>query len=146
MVTSSREQTCSERIREYYDSRMETIALNLRGEAAIDIDDLTDTELNDLVNMAGSDRGDIDLLERVNENAQLNLDDMPLSIENIRFLKITMGWGGPGDWFEANIDADGSIGRIVYHFNDWGDHAEINVSDDETARAFCERFTESEEG
>lgn len=125
------EPTCEQRIGDYYKGRMATIGALVRlsqerasnQDMAVLQDDYADPD------------GLIDAQERIWE--------MPLSVEVIRTVKILLGTGGPGDWFEATIDSDGDITRIEYHFNDWFDHAEINVTDDEDARAFCEQFIES---
>jgi hypothetical protein len=121
--------TCEQRIRPYYASRMETIGALVR----LSEERASYADMANLEEYADPD-GMIDAQERIWE--------MPLSVEIVRTVKILLGTGGPGDWFEAQVDADGAIGRIEYHFNDWFDHAAINVSDDDDARAFCEQFTE----
>lgn len=139
------ELTCEQRIAEYYKGRMETIGALVNVQSVTDNDNLTDAMLGQLdidIPKTEDEREDIDLGE-LQERAQERIWEMPLSVEVIRVVKILLGTGGPGDWFEATVDDDGSITRIEYHFNDWFDHADINVSDDDDARAFCEQFTES---
>ena len=112
------EPTCADRIRKHYEGRMEDIATNLK------------------INQESTD-------DHERDEAYDALMEMPLCVELVRVVKITLGTGGPGDWFEATVDEDGDIGRIEYHFNDWFDHAAINVTDDDNARVFCEQFVES---
>lgn len=135
------EGTCEQRIGEHYKSRMETIGALVKGERATDLEELTDEELQEIENLVEVDRGELDI-ERINERAMTTIEEMPLSVEVIRSVKILLGWGGPGDWFECRVGEDNAIERIDYHFNDWFDHAEQDVSDDEDAAAFCQRFVD----
>ena len=126
------EPTCEQRIEEYYKGRMATIGALVR----------LSEERASYMDMANLDEyADPDGLI----DAECIIDEMPLSVEVIRTIKVLLGTGGPGDWFECRLEGDegSTITRIDYHFNDWSDHAERNVTDDETARAFCERFVES---
>lgn len=113
------EATCEQRIGEYYAGRK--------------------ADINELLHKLS----DPDVSDNERDQASDELYQMPLAVEVVRVVKITIGTGGPGDWFEATVDDDGAIGRIEYHFNDWFDHAAINVSDDDDARLFCEQFTEA---
>ena len=138
---ATKEQTCAERIRDYYGRRMETIRALVKAQLTDDLDDLTDEELAEVVNERAPDREEWNA-DKINERASEHMDEMPLCVEVKRVVIITLGTGGPGDWFECQIDEDGALGDIAYHFNDWFDHAEINVTSDDAARAFCERFCE----
>ena len=130
MNATEKESSCEERIAGYYASRMETIGALVR----LSEERASYADMANLEEYADPD-GMIDAQERIWE--------LPLAVEVIRTVKITLGTGGPGDWFEAQIDAEGNIGRIEYHFNDWFDHAQISVSNDDDARGFCEQFAES---
>ena len=136
------EPTCEQRIREYYKGRMETIGALIKAQSIDEVDELSEDELVLVENEMGTIAPDTSM-EELSEKVQERIWEMPLSVEVIRTVKILLGTGGPGDWFEATVDDDGSIGRIEYHFNDWFDHASISVTDDADARAFCEQFTES---
>ena len=53
-----------------------------------------------------------------------------LSVDRIISYKIHLSTGGPGDWFVVEIDEDG-IRDIEYHFHDWFDHAQVDVTGDD---------------
>jgi hypothetical protein len=63
------------------------------------------------------------------EEAYERLWEWPLSVEVRRYVRIQLSTGGPGDWLDAEIDEDGEVIRVDYHFNDWFDHAERPVND-----------------
>lgn len=42
-----------------------------------------------------------------------------------------MSTGGPADYLEVHVDSDNEITSIVYHFADWFDHAEQELSGEE---------------
>lgn len=73
----------------------------------------------------------------LSEAAMERIYEYPLSIQTLRVHRIDLSTGGPGDWFEVFVD-DGEITRIVYHFNDWFDHAERTLDGPEFDAA--ERF------
>lgn len=52
----------------------------------------------------------------------------PLSLETKRVLKVLFSWGGPSDWLEAELDGY-EVVSLTYHFADWFDHAERDVSE-----------------
>lgn len=68
-----------------------------------------------------------------------------LSIESYRTVRIDLSTGGPGDWFEVQLDSDNEPRRIEYHFNDWFDHAARTLDGDEydAAWAFLEPYCEA---
>jgi hypothetical protein len=76
--------------------------------------------------------------EEVYEQAQERIYEYPLAVTTLRVHRIELSTGGPGDWLEALVDEDGDITRIVYHFNDWFDHAEktLEGAEYDTAEAF----------
>jgi hypothetical protein len=59
------------------------------------------------------------------EDARTRIDELPLSVEIRRVIRVTFGTGGPEDYLEAEIDRDGDIiGPVRYVFRDWWDRAE----------------------
>lgn len=68
------------------------------------------------------------------------IDEYPLCIEKRISLKIQLSTGGPGDWLEAIYDGPDLV-HAEYHFNDWFDHAEMDVEEEETIR-FIQYFAE----
>lgn len=57
----------------------------------------------------------------------------PLSIEVRPVVKVLLSWGGPSDWLEIELDSarTHSVDRVTYHYADWFDHAEREVSEHE---------------
>jgi hypothetical protein len=76
------------------------------------------------------------------DGATERLNEMPLSVEVIRHVKILLGTGGPADWLDAELDSDGDISTLTYHFADWFDHAQTYVEKDSPLWAFAESFVE----
>lgn len=105
----TRQATCAERIQEHLDSRIEYIDKKLRWMDAWN-------EANNYLRA---------------EAAETTLQEMPLSAEVIRQIRIDLSTGGPADYFVYDIDNDGYITGIEYHFADWFDHAETSLSSDE---------------
>ena len=55
----------------------------------------------------------------------------PLGMAVRRVVSVQLIWGGPADWLEIeleNADTD-DIRRVTYHFADWFDHAERDVTE-----------------
>jgi hypothetical protein len=67
--------------------------------------------------------------------------DQRLSVEVIRHVKILLGTGGPADWLDAELDEDGEISTLAYHFADWGTHSSVYVEKDSPLWRFVESFT-----
>lgn len=83
------------------------------------------------------------------ENAYEEMLEMPLAVERKIVYEVLLSTGGPGDWFECHLHDTGNpnipeydIVRIVYHFQDWFDHAEVELYDNdfEVAKQFCSNF------
>lgn len=54
--------------------------------------------------------GDFNAPEEVREQAQEELDLLPLSVDRKVLVTITLGYGGPSDWIDAVCSTDG--GRL----------------------------------
>jgi hypothetical protein len=55
----------------------------------------------------------------------------PLSIQANTVLTVMFSWGGPSDWLEVILgDGHGAdrVERIAYHYAEWFDHAERDIS------------------
>ena len=115
--------TAAERIDGYMQSRADSIA-----------------ELFSIADGEGTRTFDGDELDE--EQAGEYLDELPLSVEILRHVKITLGTGGPADWLDAELDAGGDIRTLYYHFADWFDHASTPVDKDSPLWRFAERFAE----
>lgn len=76
------------------------------------------------------------------ETADERLMEMPLSVDVVRHVKILLGTGGPADWLDAQLDSEGDITTLTYHFADWGDHAQTYVEKDSPLWRFAESFGE----
>lgn len=134
MTTETRQATCEERIDDQRDRFLSDADVLTR--AAYD-DDLTLTDLRTLKR-----DHQLDIRADITDQATETLYAYPLSVETMRVVKVTLSTGGPGSWLEAQLDDDGQIVRIEYHFNDWFDHASrtLDGSDFDTAEAFIRNF------
>lgn len=102
---SDRELTCVQRIRQELADREATYADIWR---ALDNPNATNDDL---------DAADAELI--------------PLGLEVRPVVSVQLSWGGPADWLEIELENDNGhdIRRVTYHFADWFDHAEREVSE-----------------
>ena len=58
---------------------------------------------------------------------------IPLGIEVRLVVSVQLSWGGPSDWLEIELEnsSEHDIRRVIYHFADWFDHAECELSERE---------------
>lgn len=124
---SDRQPTCADRIQQHYDSRERHIHMLLSAalaEAVTDVPDNVRTELESL---------GVDLTndETLSESSRTRLDELPLAISIRHTLRVDLSTGGPGDWFEVDIEPVNhgwqTCGNVVYHFADWFDHAAMET-------------------
>ena len=108
------------------------------------IDEQLRDRLNDLASIFSRiDKSDGDGYEDAIEE----LDNIPLSIEPVRQVRIVLSTGGPHDEFLCTLDPDGRVARVEYIFQDWFDGArrtlsDVTYEDRQTGERFCEYFTE----
>jgi hypothetical protein len=58
-----------------------------------------------------------------------SLYDFGLSVEVTRVIRHHLSTGGPADWIEGHLTADGGVlVRVTYHLADWFDHASEQVN------------------
>lgn len=67
-----------------------------------------------------------ELLTTAEESDYERLRDYPLDYSQRTVHVIELRLDGPADWLEV-FEGDDEIERIVYHFEDWFDHAERTV-------------------
>lgn len=126
----TRDKTCEERIDEALFDREEYLEMAFK---VIDGDYLDDEDENDK-----------EILEYIEQN-DLNEDsinELPLGVEKNTIIKIELSTGGPADYIEAFVDNDGSVYKVMYHYQDWFDGAEKRVSQDSPMFRFAEYFAE----
>jgi hypothetical protein len=72
-------------------------------------------------------------IDEIRDAAMQRADEYPLGASRMIVHRVELSTGGPGDWLEVFCDADEphEINRVVYHFNDWFDHAERTLSGEE---------------
>jgi hypothetical protein len=75
--------------------------------------------------------------EEESENGYIDLDAYPLSFEEYSVIKVLLSWGGPGDWLEIYLN-NANIIKVEYHFNDWFDHAQVDVNEDSVFYRYAE--------
>jgi len=56
---------------------------------------------------------------------------IPLGLEVRPVIVVQLSWSGPADWLEIELenDREHDIRRVTYHFADWFDHAERDVTE-----------------
>ena len=91
--------------------------------------------------LAGTEQYFADLYRKLDDEAARDDDDSeeslreqldPLSIDTTRTMRLMFSWGGPSDWIDVELRRDGhrvEVTRVVYHFADWYDHAEREVTE-----------------
>ena len=119
----NRDPTCEERIADYMRGRAEHLAALY---AVID----------------SGEPATVDYEELDEDSARERIDELPLSAEIIRTLRITFGTGGPADYLDVRLDTDGAPLSMTYHFADWFDHAERPVPDDSPLWRIGEEYAE----
>lgn len=68
------------------------------------------------------------------DTAQERLDNYPLAVDVRYSVRVELSTGGPADYLVAEVDGDGEVRSIAYHFADWFDHAaKVLDGDDFTA-------------
>jgi len=95
--TDTKQETCKERIAYQMASREE--------------------EIGRLLTLCDGDSGADE-----QEEAQTELDQLPLSVDTKQVTTITLSWGGPADYLEVKHQERDIIG-ITYRYSDWFDTA-----------------------
>jgi hypothetical protein len=79
----------------------------------------------------------IDKAEDAGDHAredELREEVQPYSVSVTSIMKLELSGGGPASWLEVHLDDSGSwpeVVTVIYHFADWFDHAEREVSANE---------------
>jgi len=128
------QQTCKERIKDQFFRREQSIkamlTVYLGEEDELDSDNEYDSEIIKMIE-------DDDISE-------YSIHEFALGMDSKTIVNITLGTGGPGDYLECWLDESHKMYRVVYHFTDWFDHAEIGVDRDscvwEYAQMMCESY------
>lgn len=132
--------TCEDRIEEHRVSRLAHIRqlLAVAGPKSWDEDEDGNWEDREAYAAAVAlhEDGEIDSPltnspDDLSEEATERMWELPLGVSESRVYRIDLSTGGPGDWYEVHADDDKTVTRIVYHFNDWFDHAERTLDGDE---------------
>lgn len=76
------------------------------------------------------------------DQASERLGEYPLGLSVRRVMRVDLSTGGPGDWLEAELDDDGEVIAVDYHFNDWFDHAERRVHQGDALWQAAEYYAE----
>jgi len=142
--------TCAERIKEQYNHRNETVAKMLKfhnGTAADELDELTEQFVEEFTKNEDREPSE-DEVAKFRENASDNeynedsLVEFPLGFVITKVIKIELSTGGPADYLEVFIDPEytETIVRVVYHFADWFDHAQMEVNENDPLWEFAEIY------
>ena len=139
----SKQPTCEERIAAHRESRLDDFrALIALGNNPYEPNE---SDLETLRTDFGYDV-EADDAEGIQEKAYQAISELPLGVSRWEVINILLSTGGPGDWLEVKLYPRDSAGErpeiegISYHFNDWFDHAEENLTGDDlkTAESFVE--------
>lgn len=141
-----KQPTCAERIGEHMEGRL----TDFRAIAELQDHDRDDDMF--LPTRALEMLGEYDAAasESHAEAAAEILSSYPLGVTRYTTFRVDLSTGGPADWLEVVCRHDGSliaqlddgpheVTRIVYHFSDWGDHAErqLDGADFDAAERFA---------
>lgn len=129
MSTSTRQESCEERIGAHKDGRLADFHA-LMDVARGNAEDYSVTELETMGLDASSSAGRTDD-DALMEQAQERIWEYPLGVSAHTVHRVELSYGGPQDYLEAHVDEDGDIQRITYHFLDWFDGAVTTLSGDE---------------
>ena len=127
------QETCKERIQDRFYSREQDIkamlTVYLGEEDELDSDNEYDAEILKLIE-------DDDI-------GEYSLHEFALGINVKKVINITLSTGGPGDYLECFFDESDEMYRVVYHFIDWFDHAEMKVDEDSAVWEYAQMMCES---
>lgn len=144
----SRQATCEERIESHLRSRMDGIAAAFEivtGAPNVEEADLSE-RAREILSERGIDTDDTSDSD-IEEAARDYLRELPLGVSAKTVFRIDLSTGGPGDWLEVECSGDTpnyepagegehyEITGVEYHFNDWFDHAQRTLRDDDLERA-----------
>lgn len=83
--------------------------------------------------------------ERVGDDAladEVREEMDPLSVELVRHVEITLGYGGPTDWLDAELYKDGGVRSVTYHYA-WGSESySRTLSESDALYQYAERMAE----
>ena len=71
------------------------------------------------------------------------LAEYAAGVEILKTTKLILSGGGPASWLEVTTDEEGIIRKVLFVFEDWYDHAEINVKAGTQAWKFAEFMVEA---
>jgi hypothetical protein len=146
---SARDRSCEERIGEHKETRLADFR-DLTRMANV-YDDATRDELaEDGTLRRAEERVGIDRKldpDDLAETARELMQEYPLGVSAQTVFRVELSTGGPADWLEVICSGDTpnyepagdgehyEVERIVYHFADWFDHAEVELRDDDLTAA-----------
>ena len=71
------------------------------------------------------------------------LAEYAAGVEILKTTKLILSGGGPASWLEVTTDEEGITRKVLFVFEDWFDHAEINVKAGTQAWKFAEFMVEA---
>ena len=77
-----------------------------------------------------------------NPNHDDYFDDIALSIDTYKVIKICLSYGGPSSYLEVTTNSDGEIMSVTYRYSDWFDTATLPVFEHEPAYAYAVNMLE----
>ena len=70
-------------------------------------------------------------------NSDEYFNDMALSVDTYKVIKICLSYGGPSSYLEVMTDNEGEVMSVTYRFSDWFDTATLPVFEHEPAYAYA---------
>lgn len=77
-----------------------------------------------------------------NEEASIELNELPLGINTSQFTRITLAYGGPAEYIEVFHDGY-EISRAVYRFSDWFDTATLELDESSPLYRYAQEVIET---
>lgn len=151
---SNENKKCADLIKEQFDYRNQSIAEMLvhhYGQFQEKVEEMVEEFIEKSTSAVGEEPTEEEIeqfRQKCYEDSEYNeysLMDFPLGMSKYTVIKIELSWGGPADFIEAFVDEDGSVFKAIYHYQDWFDGAQTNISKTDPMWEMVEVFVQAME-
>ena len=122
-MTTEKQATCAERIEAQWNERAEDLRAMISASDAFSDEDVT-AEKRSAWESLGIEG---DTPDEISESAYDAMNNLPLSVEVVRTVRVLLSTGGPEDAIEYTLDRSGGVVRAEYVFKDWFDGARMPI-------------------
>lgn len=148
------QKTCQELIQERFDARNEQInQMHMMVDGRFDeqLRDATEEFIEKVTTATGEEPTEEEIAKFVEEQhknceyTETSIDEFALGFSTYKVIKIELSWGGPADFIEAFV-SDGELIKVVYHYQDWFDGAQMNVPKNSEMYEYASWFVDMYDG